>query len=55
MIKQSRQPDSARNLQTTKTRANSGQYGAETRTTAISQNSFVGRFETTPFSQNAAG
>jgi hypothetical protein len=31
------------------------QYGAESRTTAISQNSFVGRFETTLFSQNAAG
>jgi hypothetical protein len=38
-----------------KTRVNCGQYGAETTKPAISQNSFVGGFETTPFSQNAAG
>jgi hypothetical protein len=31
------------------------QYGAETRITAISQNSFVRRFEIRLFSQTAAG
>jgi hypothetical protein len=37
------------------TRLNLPQYGVETRITAISQNSFVRRFETTLFSQTAAG
>jgi hypothetical protein len=54
-MKQSRQTAFASNFQGAKTGINSRQYGTETRTTAISQNSFVGRFETTLFSQNAAG
>jgi hypothetical protein len=46
---------SARRPLSAETRANSMQYDGETRTTAISQNFFVGRFEITLFSQNAAG
>jgi hypothetical protein len=40
--------------QSGKTRANSMQYDGETATTAISQNFFVGWFETGLFSKNAA-
>jgi hypothetical protein len=44
-----------RNCRTPKIGMNCAQYGAETAKTAVLQNSFVGGFETTPFSQNAAG
>jgi hypothetical protein len=55
LIKQSWRSGPARNIQAPKPTLIQRQYGAEMGITAISQNSFVRRFEIRLFSQNAAG